>query len=57
MKEELILTGRINMIEKELQSLTDKIEKMCNGMREIEDLKMEIKGLKIYPGRKAFSGF
>ncbi len=52
MKEERVLKERINLLEKELVILTDKFEEMSAYAKEIEDLKLELKGLKLFLGRE-----
>jgi hypothetical protein len=51
LKEEKGLKEKINLIEKELVMLTDKLEETSALLKEIEDLKLEIKGLKLFLGR------
>ena len=51
MKEERALRERINLLEKELIILTEKVEETSAFLKEIEDLKLEIKGLKLFLGR------
>jgi hypothetical protein len=51
LKEEKISKERINLIEKELATLTEKLEEMGASLKEIGDLKFEIKGLKLFLGR------
>ncbi len=51
MKEEIILHEKIKLLEKELVTLTEKVESMMRPLKEIEDLKDEIKGLKLFIGR------
>lgn len=51
MKEEKGLRERINLLEKELVILTDKLEETGASLKEVEDLKLEIKGLKLFLGR------
>lgn len=51
MKEERASKERINLLEKELATLTDKLEETSASLKEIEDLKLEIKGLKLFLGR------
>ena len=41
----------MKLLEKEMGTLTDKLEKLNKDLREIEDLKSEIKGLKLFLGR------
>jgi len=45
MKEKLAL------IEKGLATLTDRMEEISLALRELEDLKLEIKGIKVFLGR------
>ena len=51
MKQELLLKERVKLLEKELNTLTDKLEKVTKEMKEMEDLKNQIKGLKLFFGR------
>lgn len=51
MREEKILRERINLLEKELATLTEKLEEMGSALKEVEDLKLELKGLKLFLGR------
>ncbi len=51
MKEERASKERINLLEKELATLTEKLEETSASLKEIEDLKLEIKGLKLFLGR------
>ena len=51
MKEEIILHEKIKLLERELVTLTEKVESMMRPLKEIEDLKDEIKGLKLFIGR------
>jgi hypothetical protein len=51
LKEERALRERINLLEKELVILTEKLEETSAFLKEIEDLKLEIKGLKLFLGR------
>jgi len=51
LKEERIVKDRINLLEKELATLTEKLEEMDTSLKETEDLKLEIKGLKLFLGR------
>jgi len=50
-KEERALGERISLLEKELVILTEKLEETSASLKEIEDLKLEIKGLKLFLGR------
>ena len=51
MKEEILLKEKINLLEKELITLTEKVETMSKSLKDIDDLKNEIKGLKMFIGR------
>jgi hypothetical protein len=51
LKEERALGERISLLEKELVMLTEKLEETSASLEEIEDLKLEIKGLKLFLGR------
>ncbi len=50
MKEEIQLKEKINLLEKELITLTEKLEITLKSLSEIKDLKDEIKGLKLFIG-------
>lgn len=51
MKEEIISKEKFKLLERELETLTEKVEAMNKDLKEIEDLKNEIKGLKLFLGR------
>jgi len=51
LKEEIILKERINLLEKEIATLTDQVERMNLLIKEYDDLRDEIKGLKLFLGR------
>lgn len=51
MKEEIIMEEKIKLFERELVTLTEKIDSINTSLKEIEDLKQEIKGLKVFIGR------
>ncbi|MDH5202100.1 MAG: hypothetical protein OEZ31_00950 [Nitrospirota bacterium] len=48
MKEERILNEKIKLLEKELTILTEKVEKTGALKKEVEDLKSQIDGLKLF---------
>ena len=52
MMQEKISQESFNLVQKELITLTEKLEKMSTALEEINELKSEIKGLKIFLGRK-----
>jgi len=47
-KEERILNEKIKLLEKELATLTEKIEKMGALLKETGDLKRQIDGIKLF---------
>ncbi len=51
MKDIIALQERLTLMEQEIKTLTDKITKLERGLKEVEDLKSEIKGLKVFIGR------
>lgn len=51
MKEEIISKEKFKLLERELETLTEKVEAMNKDLKEIEELKNEIKGLKLFLGR------
>jgi argonaute-like protein implicated in RNA metabolism and viral defense len=51
MKEEKLLTDKIALVEKELATIAECLEKMNAALKDAEDLKLEIKGLKLFLGR------
>jgi len=51
MKDIIALKEKINLIEQEIKTLTDKAAKWQESLKEIDDLKTEIKGLKLFLGR------
>jgi predicted urease superfamily metal-dependent hydrolase len=52
MIEEKISRESFNLVQKELITLTEKLENMNTALDELNDLKSEIKGIKIFLGRK-----
>ena len=51
MKEEKSLKERLNLLEKEIATLTDQVERINKQLKELSDVKDEIKGLKLFLGR------
>jgi hypothetical protein len=47
-KEERILNEKIKLLEKELATLTEKIEKMGALLKETGNLKRQIDGIKLF---------
>jgi pyruvate formate-lyase activating enzyme-like uncharacterized protein len=52
LRKEIIIEEKIKLLERELLTLTEKLEVFNASLKEIEDLKHEIKGLKIFIGRE-----
>jgi prefoldin subunit 5 len=50
-KEVARVKEKFDLIQKELATLTDRVEEISRALREIEDLKIEIKGIKVFLGR------
>jgi predicted nucleic acid-binding Zn-ribbon protein len=48
LKEEIILKDRIKLLEKEIGTLTDKLETLNDALKGMDDLKQEIKGIKLF---------
>lgn len=51
MKDIIALKEKVSLVEQELKTLTDKVTKLQGNLKEIDDLKSEIKGLKVFLGR------
>ncbi|MEW6108061.1 MAG: hypothetical protein AB1632_02670 [Nitrospirota bacterium] len=51
MREDKMAKEKINLIDRELITLTEKLEEINSALKDIEDLKLEIKGLKMFLGR------
>ncbi len=51
MKEEKDLKEKTALIEKELVTVAESLERLCAAMKDMEELKLEIKGLKLFLGR------
>jgi hypothetical protein len=51
LKEEIALNEKIRILEKEIGTLTEKLDAMSSDLKEISDLKNEIKGLKLFFSR------
>jgi hypothetical protein len=55
-KREIVLEEKINLIEREVGTLTRRVEELTACLREFEDLRFEISGLKLFLGRE-YPGF
>lgn len=51
MKKELSFKEKDSLVEKEFSTLAEKLEGLAPALKEIKDLKVEIKGLKLFLGR------
>lgn len=51
MKDIIALREKLSLVEQELKTLADKVMKLQGNLKEIDDLKSEIKGLKVFLGR------
>jgi hypothetical protein len=51
LKEEKVVREKMRLLEKELETVTEKLESMSKDLKGMEDLKHEIKGLKLFLGR------
>ncbi len=51
MKDIIVLQERLTLIEQELKTLTDKATKLEKSLKDLDDLRLEIKGLKVFLGR------
>ncbi|BCB95659.1 hypothetical protein JZK55_05810 [Dissulfurispira thermophila] len=51
MKDIIALKERLGLVEQELKTLTDKVTKLERDLKEIHDIKSEIKGIKVFLGR------
>ena len=51
MEDEGRVKEKLALVEKGLATLTDRMEEISLALRELEDLKIEIKGIKVFLGR------
>lgn len=51
MREEKYLKERLDLLEKEISTLTDRIEGLISALKDLEEIKLEIKGIKLFLGR------
>ncbi len=51
MKKEITPEENLHIIKQELITVTEKLEELCLQGKEIQDLMLEIKGLKLFLGR------
>ncbi len=51
-RDEAAMRERLNLIDREVATLTEKLEEIAARVEETEELKTEIRGLKIFLGRE-----
>lgn len=51
MKDIIALQERLGLLEQELKTLTDKVTKLEEKLHRVEDINIDLKGLKIFLGR------
>ncbi len=51
MKEDKTLLEKFNLVRQEMITLTEKLEQAGSKLKDMEDLGLEIKGLKLFLGR------
>lgn len=52
MKEEIVLRENLKLLEKEIETLTERVERLEKGLEDLKDLDREIKALKLYLSKK-----
>ncbi len=52
MKEEIILKENIKLLEKEIETLTERLRGLERAISEFKDMDVEIKALKLYLSKK-----
>lgn len=52
MKEEIILKDNLKLIEKELETITERLTKLEREMEALDELKKEIKAIKLYLSKR-----
>jgi hypothetical protein len=51
-KQDIRLEEKSKLIEREVATLTRKVEELTDCLREFEDMRLEITGLKLFLGRE-----
>ena len=51
MNQEKHVKEKIALIEKELATVTELADGLCAALKDVEDLKLQLKGLKVFLGR------
>ncbi|MCX7794360.1 MAG: hypothetical protein N2257_08170 [Thermodesulfovibrionales bacterium] len=52
MKEEIILKENLKLLEKEIETITERLERLEKGIQDIKDIEREIKAIKLYLSKK-----
>ncbi len=52
MKEEIILKENIKLLEKEIDTITDRLQKLERALSYLKDLDTEIRAIKLYLTKK-----
>lgn len=52
MKEEIALKEKIKLLEQELVTLVDKLTEIESKLKDVDDVKDEIKAIKLFLGRE-----
>ncbi|MFN3740295.1 MAG: hypothetical protein ACK4TF_06425 [Thermodesulfovibrionales bacterium] len=52
MKEEIILKENIKLLEKEIETITERLEKLEKALSHLKDLDTEIRAIKLYLSKK-----
>ncbi len=51
MKDDKSLTDKIALLEKELVTITEKLDVTNAVLKDLQDIKLELKGIKLFLGR------
>lgn len=51
LKEETALKEKIKLLDREMITLTDKLDALSKTLKDMEDIKKEIKAIKLFLGR------
>jgi argonaute-like protein implicated in RNA metabolism and viral defense len=51
MKDIIALKERLSLMDQELKTLADKVIRLERRLKEVDDLNLEVKGLKVFLGR------
>jgi prefoldin subunit 5 len=51
MNQEKLLKEKIALVEKEVATISELADELSAALKDVEDLKLELKGLKVFLGR------